>query len=160
MKHDSLYMKMAENMSEISHGKRLKVGAILVTNNGVVLTGCNGLPKQLGNELEHVEYPASHIPYTQHEYPLVSEKGFVYRLVTKPNVIHAELNCILKAAREGVSVIDSTIYITTAPCLVCATMLLAAGVKRVVYKDEYRDMSGVDMLQDVGVECVQFSDYH
>lgn len=153
MKLDGLYMKMAESMSEISHGKRLKVGAILVTNNGVVLTGVNGLPTQLGNDLEYVDYPNTHIPYIEHQYPLISDKGYNYRLVTKPNVIHAELNCILKAAREGVSVINSTLYVTTAPCLVCATMLLAAGVKRVVYKNEYRDMSGVDMLLSVGVDC-------
>lgn len=141
-------MKMALNMAEISNGVRAKVGAILVTKNGVVLTGVNGLPKPLGNELE---YP---------EYQLVSEFGksaevLFTGLTTKSTVIHAELNCILKAAREGVSTVGSTIYVTLSPCSQCAAMLASAGVSRVVYLSKYRLPDGLKVLEECGLEVVQ-----
>lgn len=129
-KMDSVYMSMASLMAGISHGERLKVGAVLVTQNGVVLTGVNGLPKQLGNVLENRE-----------------DFGDQYHLTTRPDVIHSELNCILKAAREGVSVVGGVLYVTHAPCPVCAAMLLQAGISKVVYKHNYRDMSGVETLR-------------
>ena len=129
MKLDRCYMNCAVEYSKLSHAKRNKVGAVLVTKSGVVLGGVNGLPKQLGNTLE--------------------ENG-----ATKPEVIHAELNCILKAAKEGVSVVGSTLYTTLAPCSSCASMLLAAGVDRVVYKEKYRISSGLEILKEnIIVDC-------
>src|SRR5690606_32530721 len=101
---DHTYMKMAIAMAGLSNGVRSKVGAVAVTKNGVVLTGVNGLPNQLGNVLEVVEYTSELF-------------GSEPRLVTKPEVIHAEENVILKAAREGVSLIDSTFYITMSTCV-------------------------------------------
>lgn len=142
-KLDRLYMEMATSMSTISYGVRAKVGAILVTENGVVLTGVNGLPKALGNVLEHI---------------CVSDSQDDYVLKTKETVIHAELNCILKAAREGVSTINSTVYVTMSPCPQCAAMLVSAGVKRVVFKDIYRNDSGIAVLIDCGVRVENYSE--
>lgn len=131
IKIDNVYMSMAYSMSTLSHGKRAKVGAVLVTENGVCLTGYNGLPKPLGNDLEYED-----------------ENG---NLVSHQHVTHAELNCILKAAREGVSVVNSTIYTTLSCCTKCATMLAEAGVKRVVYGCKYRDVSGISILKQCGI---------
>ena len=64
-------------------------------------------------------------------------------MVTREDVIHAELNAILHAARQGVSIKGSAIYISLSPCLKCSAMIAQAGIKRVVYADEYRDLSGV-----------------
>jgi dCMP deaminase len=129
---DGTYLAMARSMSLHSKGKRAKVGAVLVTKHGVVLTGYNGTPPGWSNELE------TQVDST---------------LVTKPEVIHAELNCILKAAREGVSVIGSSIFTTLAPCVPCSAMIASAGVSRVIYDEEYRDMRGVELLREHGLFC-------
>ena len=128
---DNCYMSVAFSHADLSKGVRAKVGAALVTESGVILAGYNGLAPSGSNELEYT-----------------TEDG---QLVTKTEVIHAELNCILKAAKEGVSILDSTIYITLSPCLVCSEMLVAAGVKRVVYHQEYKCTKGIDNLKKHGI---------
>lgn len=133
---DRVYMEMAISMSTLSHGVRAKVGAVAVTSNGVVITGVNGLPKQLGNQLEHVRETL----YGIFEY-----------YESKTTVIHAENNILVKCAREGVSMLGSTVYVTLSCCDHCASMLIASGVKRVVYLDEYRDVNGIKTLIDSGI---------
>lgn len=133
---DEIYMGFAQGISVKSKANRKKVGACIVTKNGVTLSGYNGTPSTWDNACE-------------------DENG-----VTKPEVIHAELNCVLKAAREGVSLTDSTCYVTLAPCVQCAAMLFQSGVKRVVYKEDYRDMQGVELLKQHGVEVIKLkTDY-
>ena len=123
---DEAYMGTAILHSRLSRAVRKKVGACCVTTNGVCLTGFNGTPVGTDNccEEDHV---------------------------TKLTVIHAELNCILKAAKEGVSIVGSTMYITMSPCLSCSAMMIQAGIKEVLYLEEYRDLSGVQYLQESGV---------
>ena len=135
---DETYMGTAMLHARLSKAIRAQVGAVLVTSQGVTLTGYNGTPTGLSNLCEDTHWDANHGDY----------------LVTKPEVIHAELNCILKAAREGVSCIGATMYVTLSPCVPCAAMMIQAGVKRLVYKELYRDESGVNLLQraDVMVE--------
>lgn len=133
---DDLYMGTALLYAKLSKAKRAQVGACLVTNNGVILGGVNGTAVGRPNECEE-EIWNGH------------DQGTC--LVTKPEVIHAELNCIMKAAREGVSCVDATVYVTLAPCVQCAAMMLQAGVKRVVYLQQYRDDSGVKLLQESNV---------
>ena len=141
---DKTYMQMAESMASLSYGIRAKVGAIAVTEQGVVITGVNGLPKALGNELEN----------------WVTHKGVTRDLIleTKPTVIHAETALLVKCAREGVSMIGSTVYTTLSCCEHCASMLVSAGVKRVVYKDEYRCKKGIEVLEKCGVIVEKFID--
>ena len=79
-------------------------------------------------------------------------------LVTKPEVIHGELNAILKAAREGVSVVGGTLYATMSCCKPCSEMVAAAGISRVVYKEAYRDTSGIENLRNLGVKVEQFKE--
>jgi dCMP deaminase len=131
---DETYMGTALLHARLSKAKRAQVGAVLVTSQGVTLTGYNGTPRGLSNECE-------------------TEQPFPWKpmLVTKPEVIHAELNCILKAAREGVSCIGATMYVTLSPCVPCAAMMIQAGVKRLVYKEMYRDQGGIDLLQRAGI---------
>lgn len=138
---DELYMGTAMLYAKLSKAKRAQVGSCLVTKNGVVLGGVNGTPTGLSNECETQTLSQLH-PWK----PM---------LVTKPEVIHSELNCILKAAREGVSCVGATMYVTLSPCVPCAAMMIQAGVKRLVYKDLYRDQGGIELLQRAGilVEC-------
>ena len=134
---DETYMGTALLHARLSKAIRAQVGAVLVTSQGVTLTGYNGTPAGLSNECETDEWNGH-------------DQGTV--LVTKPEVIHAELNCILKAAREGVSCIGATMYVTLSPCTPCAAMMIQAGVKRLVYKEMYRDQGGINLLRDAAID--------
>jgi len=123
---DEAYMGTAILHSNLSRAVRKKVGACCVTPHGVCLTGFNGTPTGTDNCCEQDS-------------------------VTKTTVLHAELNCILKAAKEGVSIIGSKMYVTLSPCLACSAMMIQAGIKEVFYLEEYRDISGVQYLQESGV---------
>lgn len=139
-KLDHVYMQMAHDFSIISKALRKRVGAILVTQQGVILSGVNGTPHGCDNACETVLGDGT--------------------LVTKPEVLHAEINAILKSAKEGVSVVNSTIYLTLSPCLPCAAMLIQAGVYRVVYDEEYRCKDGIEYLKKYGmiVEQIERND--
>ena len=137
-KLDQYYMSLALRVAELSHGVRAKVGSCLVTDNDLTVLGTNGLPKALGNELEFVEDDCG-------------------SLTSKKEVIHAELNAVLKCAKEGVSVKGATIYTTLSCCAQCASMLASCGVKRVVYLEEYRDTSGIDILNECGITVDKLS---
>ena len=72
--------------------------------------------------------------------------------MTKPYVLHAEANAITKVAKSGNSSEGSTLYVTASPCLECAKLIIQSGIKRVVYKDEYRLTDGVDLLRQAGIQ--------
>lgn len=136
-KLDQYYMSLALRVAELSHGVRAKVGSCLVTENDLTVLGTNGLPKALGNVLEYEEY--EYVP------------TYGTSLKTHQHVIHSELNTILKCAKEGVSVKGATIYTTLSPCRACSSMLASCGISRVVYLEEYRDTSGIDILKTCGI---------
>ena len=71
--------------------------------------------------------------------------------MTKPYVLHAEANAITKVAKSGNSSEGATLYVTASPCLECSKLIIQAGIKRVVYNDEYRLTDGVDLLRRAGV---------
>ena len=123
---DAVYIEVAKLHACLSKAERLKVGACIVTPSRVIIPGVNGLPKALGNACEH--------------------NG-----ATKPSVIHAELNCILKAQREGISIEGATLYVTHSPCEHCASLIIETGINRVVYAEEYRSLVGVENLKMAGV---------
>lgn len=132
---DNLYMEMAYLNAALSKAHRRKVGAVLVNSQDVVLTGYNGTPKNLNNDCEYKV-----------------KEGDSVVLVTKPEVIHAELNCVIKAARDGVSVVNGTLYVTIAPCVSCSALLIQSGITRLVYADEYRNSLGIDLLKSANVQ--------
>ena len=134
-----VHMKNAENYATLSKASRAKVGAVLVTKTGIEVPGYNGTPIGCDNECEE----------------LVVNGINDYSLKTKSTVIHAELNTILKCAREGVSCIDATLFVTLSPCIQCAAMIKQSGINHVFYRNQYRDMSGVDFLVENGVQCSQ-----
>ena len=158
---DNTYMGMAIAMSKLSKARRSKVGSVGVTENGVVLTGVNGLPKQFGNNLEYEGYGLLDLDIEVTKFqgfdPKMHRRVAIdlpeTRLITREETIHAELNVILKGAREGVSFFGSTLYITLSPCVHCASMLVSLGVKRVVYLEEYRDTAGISALTYAGIPC-------
>ena len=137
---DTIYLRMARQFSLLSRAVRLKVGALIVTPTGVIVPGYNGTPPGFDNECEYTDSNGN--------------------LVTKPDVIHAEMNAILKAARQGVSLLGSTVYCTHAPCVNCAAKMAGIDFKRFVYQNQYRDTSGIELLEQSGVSVEQITDLH
>ncbi|MDI9551378.1 MAG: deoxycytidylate deaminase [Candidatus Cryptobacteroides sp.] len=127
-KFDQRYLEMAEIWAKNSYCKRRQVGALLVKDRMIISDGYNGTPSGFENICE-------------------DENG-----VTKPYVLHAEANAITKVAKSGNSSQNATLYVTASPCMECAKLIIQAGIKRVVYKDEYRISDGVDLLRRAGIE--------
>ena len=126
-KFDHSYLEMAEIWAQNSYCKRRKVGALLVKDRMIISDGYNGTPSGFENICE--------------------EDG-----VTKPYVLHAEANAITKVAKSGNSSEGATLFVTASPCLECAKLIIKSGIKRVVYRDEYRITDGIDLLRRAGIE--------
>jgi len=139
-------MKTAETFAELSHARRLHVGAIVVKDDRIISIGYNGMPAGWDNncETETVEL------YSGYE-------GAIHRTVlkTKPEVLHAEMNALMKLAKSNESGDEATMFITHAPCIDCAKGMYQAGIKQVFYKTEYRDTAGLDFLNKCGLEIEQ-----
>lgn len=116
-------MEIAETVSKMSYAKRLQVGAIVVKDNRIISIGYNGTPAGWDNNCEDEDNK------------------------TKPEVIHAEANAILKLASSNESGKDSVMFLTHAPCMNCAKLIYSAGITHIHYKNEYRDQSGVEFLK-------------
>ena len=123
---------MARVWAKNSYCRRRQVGALIVKDRMIISDGYNGTPSGFENVCE-------------------DENG-----VTKPYVLHAEANAISKVAKSGNSSQGATLYITDSPCMECAKLIIQAGIKRVVYADEYRLTDGIDLLRRAGIECVKF----
>ena len=127
-KFDDKYLQMAAVWAKNSYCKRRQVGALLVKDKMIISDGYNGTPSGFENVCE-------------------DENG-----VTKPYVLHAEANAITKVAKSGNSSAGATLYMTASPCIECAKLIIQAGITRVVYKDEYRLLDGVELLRRAGIE--------
>jgi dCMP deaminase len=151
-KIDYVHMKVAEAYSELSHARRLKVGAIVTKDDRVISIGYNGTPAGWDNNCE-IEVRNEFEYYVDNG----GEKynGATIELVTKNEVIHAEANAIGKLARSSESGEGATMYITHAPCFACAKMIHIAGINKVLYRNEYRDTEGIEFLNKCNIEVEQ-----
>ena len=129
IERDLMFMSMALLVSQRSTCLRGSVGAIFTRDNRIISTGYNGSP--------------SGQPHCSPDICNQSEKC--------QNSIHAEANGIAFAAKHGVELLGSTLYVTSSPCLACAGLLINAGISKVVYLNRYHDMSGIHLLTDSGV---------
>lgn len=131
-RYDRAYMKMAQAFAELSYAERAKVGCIIVSPEGQIISqGYNGMPGGMDNRCEH------------------EEDG---KLVSNKEVLHAESNAITKCAKWGGRTDGATIYVTLSPCIDCAKLIIQAGIKRVVYGEDYRNTDGLKLLNKAGVE--------
>nr|WP_256463799.1 dCMP deaminase family protein [Tenacibaculum finnmarkense] len=130
LKYNKAYLKMAQEWGKLSHCKRKQVGAIMVKDRMIISDGYNGTPSGFENYCE-------------------DEEGY-----TKWYVLHAEANAILKVAASTQSCKGATLYITLSPCQQCSKLIHQAGIKRVVYAEDYKDTSGVDFLKKAGIELL------
>ncbi|NNC82165.1 MAG: dCMP deaminase family protein [Flavobacteriales bacterium] len=131
LRYDRAYLRMAMEWAELSHCERKKVGALIVKNRMIISDGYNGTPSGFENYCE-------------------DEEGY-----TKWYVLHAEANAIMKVARSTHDMEGATLYITMSPCRECSKLIHQAGVKRLVYLHRYKDYSGLEFLNEAGVELVQ-----
>ena len=151
-KLDEVYINVAKQISTLSHCVRSKVGAVLVKEGNIIAFGYNGTPSGMDNCCESKEYMSPDGPAWIDEdvikemWPYEDDKGR-YKLVTRSETIHAEVNAVLKAARNGSAVEGSTLYLTLSPCLDCSKLVLQAGIKRVVYLETYRNLDGPNFLK-------------
>jgi dCMP deaminase len=126
-KLDKVFIEIAKQIGTLSYCTRAKVGAVLVKAGNVISFGYNGTPSGMDN---------------------CCEDEIDGKLVSKIEVLHAESNCILKAAKMGLSTDGATMYLTLSPCKDCSKLILQAGVKRVVYLELfYRDNGSVEFLK-------------
>lgn len=163
------YMNLAELTSKLSYAKRLQVGAVIVKDNQILATGYNGTPAGWDNNCEEVEWcsaggwlsPEEIEEGWPYEGTYLDAHGNVmegrYRLKTKPEVLHAETNALMKVAKSTESSDNAMLFCTHAPCMECSKLIFQAGIKTVFYRDQYRDDSGVQFLKQGGVDVHQYS---
>lgn len=130
---DKRYLRMAAIWAENSYCKRRQVGALVVKDQMIISDGYNGTPSGFENVCEDAHN------------------------ITKPYVLHAEANAITKVAASSNSSKGATIYVTSAPCIECAKLIIQSGIVRVVYSEKYRTEEGIDLLRRAHIE-VDFID--
>ncbi|MGB0777657.1 MAG: deoxycytidylate deaminase [Flavobacteriaceae bacterium] len=130
LKYHQAYMRMAGEWGKLSHCNRKQVGALIVKDRMIISDGYNGTPTGFENTCE-------------------DENG-----LTKWYVLHAEANAILKVAGSTQSARGATLYITMSPCRECSKLIYQAGITKVVYRDAYKDDTGLQFLAKAGVELL------
>ena len=143
------YMKTAQIFSELSHARRLHVGAIVVKDDRIISIGYNGMPAGWDNNCEY------EVTEFQTEYGVGSKLVKTGELKTRPEVLHAETNAIAKLAKSTESGANATMFITHSPCLDCAKLIFQSGISSVFYRDSYRSEDGIQFLRHSGVEVEQ-----
>ncbi|MDR0661392.1 MAG: dCMP deaminase family protein [Prevotellaceae bacterium] len=134
LQFDKHYLQMAAIWAKNSYCVRRKVGALIVKDRMIISDGYNGTPSGFENVCE-------------------DESG-----KTKAYVLHAEANAITKVAQSNNSSKGATLYVTSSPCMECAKLIIQAGIKRVVYCDEYHSTDGLYLLKKVGIELLRLNE--
>ena len=133
-------MTVAETFAKLSHCERAKVGAIIVKSDRIISIGYNGMPAGYDNCCEDTMYHIQLGTTTE---------------ISRPEVLHAEANAILKVAKSTNNCKDATLYLTHSPCKDCSKLVLQSGIKRLVFLEAYKDTSGIDFLKNAGLDVVQ-----
>lgn len=136
---DEYFLGIADLVSKRSTCLRRSVGAVLVRDKRILATGYNGAPSKIRH---------------------CSEVGCIRKKLNVPSGqrhelcrgLHAEQNAFLQAALHGSSVKDASLYSTTQPCIICAKMIINAGIKEVVIKGDYPDIMSKDLLREAKVK--------
>lgn len=127
-RYDKAYLRLATSWAMLSYCQRKKVGAIIVKDSVIISDGYNGTPAGFDNSCEND----------------IGETHWY--------VLHAEANAILKVAKSTNNCKDATLYLTHSPCKDCSKLILQSGITRVVFKEKYKDISGLDFLTDAGIK--------
>ena len=130
-----LYSDIAARVAQLSSARRLQVGAIIVRDDRIISLGYNGMPAGWDNNCETEQADGS--------------------LKTRPEVLHAESNCISKVARSTESAAGADLFVTHSPCLECAKLIYQSGIHRVYYGTQYRSDDGVRFLKQSSIQVTQ-----
>ena len=130
LKLDKRYLEMAKIWADNSYCERRKVGALIIKDKMIISDGYNGTPSGFENICEDENNK------------------------TKPYVLHAEANAITKVAKSNNSSDNSTLYVTSSPCLECSKLIIQAGITRVVFTEKYRLEDGIKLLERANIEIV------
>lgn len=130
-KHIQLYLDLATRIATESYAKRLQVGCVLVKDENIISFGYNGTPPDWCNDCEENN-------------------------ATRPEVLHAEENAILKLSKTTGNSNNAYAFCTHSCCMHCAKMLYRSGISKFYYLNSYRDTQGVDFLQKAGVEVIKY----
>lgn len=131
LKYHITYLKMATEWSNLSCCKRKKVGALIVKDGTIISDGFNGTPKGFPNDCEDANGD------------------------TNWYVLHAEANAMMKVTRSTQSTEGATLYVTYSPCKECSKLIIQAGIKLVIYRETYRDVSGITILRAANIDVVK-----
>lgn len=162
-----MFMNIAEEVAKRSTCSRVQVGAVIVKNQRIVSMGWNGVPsgKQHCKDIFHTKYE-EYISKIKDDkvrpdfssWIQMPENSKAHHDFAVENEIHSEMNAILFAAKNGISIDGSDLYVVWSPCINCAKALIQVGIKNVYYKNLYeRDPRGVKFLEENGVKCRQIS---
>ena len=145
-KWDQRFMEMADLVSTWAscYQPNRKIGAVIVKNKRVMTTGYNGAPAGIKTCRERGECLRRKLGI-----PSGTRAEVCY-------AVHAEQNALIQAARMGVSVYGATMYVTYSPCIICARLIINAGIVRVIYRYDYPDEFSKEMLKEAGVELIKF----
>jgi dCMP deaminase len=139
---DQYFLQLARQAATRSTCLRRQVGAVLVRDRRVLATGYNGAPRGVAHCLE--------VGCLRDELGIPSgERQELCR------AIHAEQNALIQAAVHGVAVEGATLYTTLQPCILCAKMLINAGVREIHYVEGYPDDFSRQLLDEAGVSCIR-----
>ncbi len=142
---DEYFMKIVDLVKTRSTCLRRQVGALIVKDKRILASGYNGAPagvshcEEVGCLRQQLNIPSG-------------ERHELCR------AIHAEQNAIVQAAYAGTSVKDSTIYVSLQPCSLCAKLIINAGITKLVYRGSYPDELSLSMLNEAGIELVNFDE--
>lgn len=169
-------IRTAKEFAKESYCKRRLVGAVLAKDGRILATGYNGTVSGKDNSCELIElshgcgcrstvstvvaesedmFSITCNCGTRHEY--TKQYLLEQPLITSDFTLHAEQNVITFCAKEGISTNNATLYITHSPCKQCAKLISQSGIKRVVYSEEYKDLSGIEFLEECEIE-IEFKD--
>ena len=137
---DRVFLEMATSFASLSKAVRRKVGCIIVNDGQVISNGFNGTPSGFDNNCEDYD-------------PVASYPG---KLVTKPEVLHAESNALMKLAMSTNSSKGATMYLTCAPCYDCSKLIIQSEIVRVVSSEGYRCLNGVALLEKANIIVEQY----
>lgn len=140
---DEYFMEMAELTAKRSTCLRRQVGAVIVKDRHIIATGYNGAPRGL----KHCDEKGGCL-----RQQLGVPSGQRHELC---RALHAEQNAIIQAATLGQSIEDGTIYVTHQPCVICAKMIINAGIKRIVVREAYPDEMATEILDEAGIRVIQ-----
>lgn len=138
-----LYSDIAKRVASLSSARRLQVGAIIVRDDRIISIGYNGMPSGWDNVCETKVWDAEN-------------QDFI--LKTKPEVLHAEMNALMKLARSHESGNAADLFVTHSPCMECAKGIYQAGIHRVYYGSQYRSNEGINFLKQCNISITQIGD--